>query len=53
MYPLVLQQTLHTLKTFVANFGFLQSAIALKNFVFNFSAFAIFDFLAIIILLKN
>jgi hypothetical protein len=52
IYHLVLQQALHTLKTFVANLGVLQSARALKNFVFNLLAFAIFDFLAISQLLK-
>ena len=44
-YHLTLQQTLQQLKTFVENFGFLQSFIALKNCAFNLLALAIFDFL--------
>gem|GEM_PF-2790949 len=51
-YHLVLHVILHTLKNFVANFGVLQSAIALKYLVFNFFAFAILDFLAIFKILK-
>ena len=44
-YHLTLQHILQQLNTFVANLGFLQSLIALKNVAFNLLALAIFDFL--------